>query len=332
MTWGLLARADEGGLGSQTWEMGNHCHPSRVLVVDVRPGRGRFRPERYLGIAPEVRVEPNPPSNDAMRWLCMGVSSVYAAECYYNDRLPEIAAELGVRLVVHANPELWRESYRGRTTTVVTPTSWEAHRIPGSVVMPMPVDRARLPFQLRDQPARRFLFPVAEAFQDRHGWADLAKALRHVRHDITLVLAPSPRHHARGGRHLRVTIETVPPRDNYWEYPDADALILPRRYGGLSLPIQECASLGMPVITLDLPPYAEKLWTTCRVPVANHYDWPMKGGVFPVARCQPRYLAHVIDLLADDPHTMSAASQASDELAESLCWDRWAPEWKRLLG
>lgn len=331
MTFSMIGRADNGGLASQTWEIARHVGPSKVLLVDLGAnGRGPFVPERYDGLA-EVRIARTPLDRGHLRWLCRDVGAVYTAEANYNDELADITARAGVRHVVHANPELWRASNGGRTTELVTPTSWECERLGRSIIMPMPVDRERLPYTPRSR-VRRFYFPAAPAFHDRHGEQFVMEAMRRVRRDdITLVVGPKPRTRVKrldGG----VLVESVLARDDYWQYPDADALILPRRYGGLSLPMQEAASLGMPIISLDLAPYGPELMPELLVAAVHPHPVAMKGGSFPVWDCHPRALANVIEHLADDDDLAVRASKHSDEFADALAWPRWEQAWRTLLG
>lgn len=327
----MIARADAGGLASQTLEIARHCGPTRVLIIDLgQRGRGEFVPARFDGLG-EVHVTTSPPPLHELRWLCKGIEAVYTAEANYNDDLPVVAARYGTRHVVHANPELWRAAHGGPTTELVVPTEWERERLGVTKVMPMPVDRARLPFTQRDT-VRRFYFPAAPAFHDRHGEHMLIEAFRRVRRrDVTLLVGPKPRARSRrldGG----VLVETVPPRADYWNYPDADALVLPRRYGGLSLPLQEAASLGMPIITLDLAPYAEHLTPELLVEAVDPRPVEMKGGAFPVWTCRPRALADIIEALVDDPALAARASLQASAFAETLAWDHWQSPWRALLG
>lgn len=330
----MLGRADQGGLASQTLEMARHCHPARVLLIDLGArGRGTFDPVLYGDVGADVRIVTGPPSPEELRWLVKGMDAVYTAEANYNDDLPLIAARYGVRHVVHCNPELWRADCGGPTTELVAPTSWEVERIGSPPVMPMPVDRQRLPFRRRAS-GRRFLFPAAPAFHDRHGQQQVYEAFRRLRRaNVSLLVGPkpvSPRGRVRrfdGG----ATLEHVPPRWHYFDYPDADVLVLPRRYGGLSLPMQEAASLGMAIITLDLPPYAHDLVPELLVAPRQARTVAMKGGEFSVWTCWPTDLVAAVERAVDDDDLVARASLESDCLAEQLSWDRWEEPWRAFL-
>lgn len=329
MPVGMIVRADQGGLAAQTWEMARHVPSWKLLVIDLgHRGRGVSRPERFQGLAPHVRVcHGNPPETD-LAWLCDGVRSVYTAEGTYGDRLPYIAAMVGVRLVVHANPELWCERSRDATTRVVLPTHWETHRVPAATIMPVPVDRDRVEFSHRRH-VRTFWHPGAPAMEDRNGTRLVLDALPHVEEGCTVILTGTGRTgHERIGR---VNVEHRGEREHYWQgYADADAMLLPRRYGGLSLPVQEALSAGMPVVMLETGPYAG-VPGVVTIPTTSHYDFPMKGGIFPVWDGSPMALAAAMDALVRDPDRVARLSDAADAHAATLDWAVWERPWRDLL-
>lgn len=327
---GLIARADQGGLGAQTWEMARHVRPSKILIVDLGPnGRGATRADRYENLGAEVFTCLGTPRGKHLEWLLDGVHAVYTAEGPYNDLLPSLAAERGVRLVLHANPELWAERYRGPTTDVALPTAWEQHRVHTSTVMPMPVARDRLPWGHREQ-ARTFWHPAAPAMLDRNGTDIVLNALGHVRWAVTVIVSGSGR--PEGITQIgRTTVVWAGERGDYWEgYDDADVLLLPRRYGGLSLPAQEALSAGLPVVMLDTGPYVG-LGGVLAVPALSAVDMAMKGGSFPVHDTDPRLLAEKIDQLVDNPQLVALASLAANGTADALSWDAWRRPWRTLL-
>lgn len=333
MSLGIIARADNSGLATQTWEMARHTRPAKVLVVHPKAAeRGPFRPERYDGLGTVTTT-----GFRHGQWLDQGLleswldglSVVYTAESDYGAPLALRCALRNIKLVVHANPELWSERLRDSTTTVVTPTTWELERIPGARCMPMPVDRERLPFRQRTE-AKVFWHPAAPAFHDRHGTDTFRAALKCLTLPLEIVVSGTSFARVRhaGGALVRF----VPPRTNYWDgYDDADVLVLPRRYGGLSLPVQEALSAGMPVVMLDTGPYAGQpgVLTT---PVTQHYDAAMKGGIFAVHSTDPALLAHDLEELFLDPGLTRNASMAADRHAATLDWRDWESKWQALLS
>lgn len=334
----MIVRADDGGLGVQTWEIARHLRPARALVVRVDPPRGAFLPERFDGICGRGRIAPNPPTDEDLRWLfASDTTEVLTVEGCYNDRLIDIAAEHPeARLTVYANPELFPDRYRppaeAGALRVLLPTEWEAHRLPFAQHLPMPVATDRCRGRIRARQARRFLHISAPAMLDRNGTELVMAAARAYRGpNVTLLVAgpQAPPHPQQAGPH--VVVEPLPDVVNYWERytPDLDALIQPRRYGGLSLVSQEARAAGLPIICLDRHP--ENTWLGARrVPVTGEAEHRMKGGHFAVATTSDELLAQVwADHACTDPFSYSGAAKRD---ADRLAWHTLLPVWQQAFG
>lgn len=331
--YALIARADDGGLGVQTAELARHTPPERVLIVDLADrGRGTTRADRYDHI-PNSRIAQGPEIAPAdWAWVTAGAPILFAAETAYHDDWCAKAARLGVRTVLQANPELHGGD---RPDTLTIPTLWEAKRLPGAVHLPVPIARDRLAPRPIPETIATLYHPQAPAMLDRNGTRIVETAARYVRHPVRIIIRTS----AVRAPHVRqvgqVTIERVPPVEHYWDaYPhDAHALLLPRRYGGLALPMQEAASLGWPIITLGLAPQTG--WLPAESLVAARSWRPrvrMVGGRFDVATAHPAEVAAAIDRLATDAAFVARLSAASLAWADTLDWARWSGAYADLLG
>lgn len=327
MTLAMIVRADQSGVGTQTLAIYEHVRPDKALILTlVDQPRGAPRLHRYSHPDCEHMISPHTPiATETWDWLLEGTDTLFTVEGPYDNRLPQMCARRGVRLVYHANPELWDERYRGTSTEVWLPTSWERDRVANSKVVPMPVDRERCAYRERTR-ALTFLFPWGPAFHDRNGRDLFMEAAPLVKSDVRLVV---------GGLH---PIETHPrvehsgEVEDYWQlYDQADVLVLPRRYGGLSLCIQEAASCGLPIITLDLPPYNSRVHEAGLVPVTGSFPVKMRGGRFPVHQADPQELAAVIDRLARDQVLVREMSWSSDCLARDLDWAAHEEVWRGRL-
>lgn len=335
---GLVARADEGGLGIQTWEMARHLRPARVLVVDVWPRRGTFDPARFDG-AGLVRIAPNPPSRDDWAWLLDGVDAVLTVEGCYDPSprdlvLADLCYDRGIRLYVHVNPELWPAVYVEQASLgrvrVLAPTVWETNRIGPHTPMPMPVATDRIVGTVRTREPRTFLHVSAPAMLDRNGTRYVLDAARHYQGPRIRVLISGPAAPMVG---VRGSVEIEPLADvrDYWDrYTDEiDAVILPRRYGGLSLVAQEAMAAGLPVICLNRVP--ENTWPGTRTaPIIGSRHHPMKGGPYEVWACDAEGLAATIRThVESDPEPLSRAAL---DYARSISWDALLPRWQEVLA
>ena len=331
--WG--ARADNGGLAAMTHEFWRHMRPDRTMVIDLGPaGRGEAHLDRY----PEADVTRG--YNDAItpeaitRW-CKGLDVVYLAETSYREDFCARARELGVRTVLHAMPELWRAG-DSDPDEVWVPTRWEVTRMPaGTRVVPVPVPTDRFP-GIQRRRVGTFLHMQAPAFHDRNGTHDVVNALAHVEADTRVIFsggeAPPPAVHNHYGARVEIDWRPGPTPNREDAYPgDADALLLPRRYAGLSLPMQEAASLGWPVVTTNLAPQNEWVPPETMTPPRPLRDVKMVGGTFRVYGTDPAQLGATMTRLLREPETAEKASKASNAHAMAISWLAWAPTYRRLL-
>lgn len=107
-----------------------------------------------------------------------------------------------------------------------------------------------------DKPKRRFLHVAGRrTHEDRNGTKDLIEAMKMipVEHDFELVIKAQTAE-VPPINDPRVTIDTTSPVDEKELYRNFDALILPRRYGGACLPMNEALAAGMPVVMPNIDP------------------------------------------------------------------------------
>jgi glycosyltransferase involved in cell wall biosynthesis len=329
----LIARADAGGLASQTHEIARHMHPDRILIARPDP-RGEVRTDRYASF-PEVRLSNHPPDDADMDWL-LACDTVMTVEGVYNDAFLARAHQAKRRLVIYANPELFPKHYRELADRglidVWAPSPWRLdHLGPNAKHMPMPVATDRFSPAIRNSEASTFLHVSGPAMLDRNGTELVRAALGfYAGPPVTLRIAgpERPPEQTQIGAVLVVPLADV---DDYWERwadPSVDCLIQPRRYGGLSLVYQEAAAVGLPTICTDRHPESE--WAgTYRVPAADWSLARMKGGRFRVESCDPRDLAHAMETMATTAEGLWSTAALLQTRERS--WGHLQAEWNRAL-
>jgi hypothetical protein len=183
-----------------------------------------------------------------------------------------------------------------------------------------------------DGPLRVLHTAGHRAAMDRNGTLLLAEALRWVtrRMHVTIttqdidVIHPS-------GIPACVTIDVKVGQEGEWweQYAGHHVLVMPRRYGGLSLPCQEAMGAGLAVVMPAVSP--NEWWPTIRVPAARHSE--IQTGAGPISTCMTdvRELARILDWLADSPEEVALSQVHSLAWADDHSWDRLAPLWLRAL-
>lgn len=327
----MLVRADNGGLGVQTWEIARHVRPDRVLVVDVHPRRGDlFRPNRYDDIA-EWKITTNPVLPDDLAWLTDGADILFSSETFYlSDQLPPPTTQL----VLLANPELFMPHYADLAQTgaikVYAPTEWERRRLGANQLLLQPVARDRIAYRQRTGPAQNFVHISAGAMCDRNGTDLVGEACAlYDGPPITMHVA-GPHRPDRAIRTRACTVVPLADVTDYWSRWEAefDVLVQPRRYGGLSLLVQEAAAAGIPAITLERFP--ESSWPqTYRVPCTPGDAARMKGGMFRVAQADAQHVAEAMAALASSD--LAPLSEQANRYADATAWSTLLPAWNAAL-
>lgn len=333
MNLGLIARADEGGLGTQTLEFARHMDVDSIMVVHVVPERGHYDLHRYEELAAWIGVVEYPGGGNRKLWaeFTRRVDVVYAAETAYSTTFATAMLRARKRLIVHANPEFHRPT-RGMHE-LWAPSTWRLdHLPPGTPHVPYPVDRQRCQGrQASIWPVRDVLHVSSPATHDRNGTRLLRDALQYVTNGFTLhVIGPDAPLEAEKIGVVRI----VGRRDerDYWRiYEGMDALILPRRFGGLCLPMQEAASCGLPIVTLDTEP--QSAWTIPELaaPASVTEKLATQGGDLDVYSAGPAMLAERINRLANEDIVRDAIAH-SNAWADSISWDRMRSRYDARIG
>jgi glycosyltransferase involved in cell wall biosynthesis len=331
MRLGLIARADNRGLGQQTWAVQRNLKPAKTMVVDCDSAQPL---DLHLERFPNAYIVRGLPSAYEYQHFVDGLDAVYTAETGYGD-LWTHANKAGVKTVLHANYEFLDP--RDQPSVWAAPSPWHLDRFPaGAQHLPVPIELDRFPVTEKPLTASRFLHIVGRpAIHDRNGTLDLLQALQHVTATITVtVTCQLPGyvgslihdHNIRTPNNVTLILDSVD-RDFYWTaYQHQDALILPRRFGGLCLPANEAIGAGIPVIMPDIDPNNTWLpaeWLTESMLAG---DFRAKQHIF-WYRTDPRVLAAKIDQLALDNDFYVRACAKAHVIRQQLSWETLTPRY-----
>jgi len=347
---GLLARSDHRGISNQSRALYRWLRPMKTLHIHMTSEHGSWSPfPDNDAWYPDARITEfngytGQLGDDAMRWLLQDIDVVLAVETPHDYRLWEWAREAGVRTVVVANPEFYRHSLEPDLPPpdlVIRPSPWRSAEIPG-VTLPHPVDRIEFPFHPRPlDPGRvRFLHVIGhKAIWDRAGTDIVMDALWRTEHPIDLTIRsqePLPAPVDLRIRQLRYNrrpkVLTGDLEEPAALYRGFDVLVAPRRYGGLSLPLNEAASCGLAVIATNRVPENLILPPEVLVPVGVTIPRRFQGGILPMECADPIALIRALARLAADPGLVASLSAASDAYAESISWPALLARWESLLA
>jgi glycosyltransferase involved in cell wall biosynthesis len=336
--FGLIARADDRGLGNICWEVYRHLRPDRTLVVR-EPGAERAGFAPHLDRYPDgvvVSFDDGHLCEETVREWLAGLDVVYSAETFYEPLLARWAADAGVATVLHVMPEFFRPDTGA--TVLWAPTPWRLDRLPADTrLVPVPVADDRFAFAVPEPAARLRVLHVAgrRAMADRNGTDVFAAALNRSRAALDVTITGQDGRLPRVRQRANLAGRSVASgHADYWAaYASADLLVMPRRYGGLSLPVQEAMAAGLAVAMTDVEPQSST-WPIIPVPTLGAPGRiRTAAGDIDCHVPDDRALARIIDALAADRARVVMAQEASVRWAEAHRWSAlrrlWVDELER---
>jgi len=332
------ARADRRGLAVQTSELARHLQPAKVFGIDMGdlspyPCSWREYNPATLAVARHDRIF----EVDVRNWLA-DLDVVLGCETFYLPWFTRLCADMKIHTILVANYEFTHHilapDWAPIPDVLAVPTTWNMERLPDPVLLPHGVDRQRLPYRQRTE-AKTFLHVIGHpAAHDRAGTRVLWEALGFVSQPMHVVVRSMQpcRAPMRYGAHidLEVHIGDMP---DYWQlYDDTDVLVLPRRYGGQSLPMNEALSSGLVVLMPDAEPQRQILPPGMRLPCQSRREFNSLVGPIPLHDVSPRDLARRMDELAARPAEVASLSAEADRIAAGISWDVLIPHYEELFA
>lgn len=306
MRLGIIARADDSGLGAQTRRLTYMLKPHRLLVIDSTSFREGSRQhfDWYNGFT-GYRVK-GFPSNHQVDVFLNDVTHVLVCETPYNYHVYARAKQRGIKTFCQANFEFLdhlRYPSIPKPDTFLMPTTWHldemATRFDSVELLRPPIEPTEFTNARTTNFARtgrrRILHVVGTlAHADRNGTLDLLGALEFAKEDFDLIIRSQfelPSEYQTNDRRVQYAIGNV--KDAEELYTDFDLMVLPRRYGGLCLPMSEALMSGLPVVMPDISPN-EVLPEGWRVPASVKTQFAART-MIDVYETDPRVLGRHLD-------------------------------------
>ncbi len=337
MRIGLIARADNTGLGIQSKEFFDHI-PCKALVIDssllapsqadiLEPHMDRYPGQQVYQLMPGHPMTGGIPEH-IIREFIKDIDILFAMETPYDYNIFGICREQNVRTILQLNYEfLDYPSHYHCPDLFAAPSTWHYDDIPGlKTHLPVPVN-----ITYEKPLVKRFKFihcAGRPAIYDRNGTAIFLESLNYVTNKIQVDLISQVPLSFGTPRFPNVKMRMFfGDSDNYHEKYTGGVLVLPRKYGGLCLPMQEAIAAHMPVITTDVPPnnvWLPKQWL---VPAVQKGCFRAKQLV-ELYETDPVRLAKKIDEFCDDTFYYAAVLNASN-MKYAMSWESLLPEYMK---
>lgn len=338
MKIGLIARADNGGLGVQTYEFYRNMPIHKTLIIDISAYNNL---ENFYYRYPEAQVVKGFPRDEDLNDFLEDLDVVFSCEIPYNYNLFNIARKKGIKTVLQYNYEFldYLQSDLPFPDLLLAPSLWHFEEIeerfsPITSVrfLPVPVNRDVLPFEEKIE-IKKFLHIAGhKTAKDRNGTQIVLDSLRYITEPVEVVIRSQqeiPKVKKSNKVKLKVITDEV---HNYWElYGDEDCLLLPRRYGGLSLQLNEAMSKGMIPIMTDIEPQNRFLHSESLIePVSQ--DKLLTRTEIDVWNVDPYDLAKKINQFAQlDKFDVEDLNKYSDDYANRISWTNMKHKYLRMF-
>jgi hypothetical protein len=272
---GMVVMCNDGGIAIQSRRLAQMLRPERILVVDSS-GFSRNKEQHldwYEGFTGYTTS--GFPTDREVDVFLKGLTHVYMIENPFNFRLISQASKLGIKSYIATNYEFCdhlKDQNLPLPTKFLMPSYWKLsnmiQRYGDSRVeyLPPPTDPnefkdARMVNMNRENQKVKLLHIVGTlAAEDRNGTLDLLQALAYTNGDFTLTIKSQhilPDQYMTQDSRVEYKIGNEPQVNDL--YTGYDALVLPRRYGGLALTCNEALMSGLPVLMPNISPNTKLL-------------------------------------------------------------------------
>jgi len=314
MKLGIIARSDKTGLGNQTYELTKMLNPSKVLLINSSHfNQNQQFPGLYEGYNVTETSRGFPTDKEVAAFLD-GLDAVLSCETFYSTTLIDLAKKMGIKTLLQYNFEFldnMKHSDWPLPDVLISPSLWNfdlvfdkfssrckvVHLPPPSSVEKFNEAR-QINYSTNSNKILHVAGKIADA--DRNGTNTVMQMLKYSSADYKLVIkVQNPERLEEISKDPRLIIDSSNPDKNSDLYSGFDAMVLPRRYAGLCLPMNEALMSGLPVFMTDVSP--------------NNFilpkDWLIESkqigkiktrSVLPVYEANPRKLAEAIDNFIND--------------------------------
>ena len=267
MRLGIIARSDNTGLGNQTRELVNMLNPDKILLIDSAPfNKNKQHPEWYEGYN-FYSTKGGMPTTKEIMWFLKDVDVVISCETFYHLDFVDLARQQGTKTILQYNYELFGNLTNPNWSlpdVLLSPSLWNIEIVKekfGSkcevIHLPPPTNeflfnKTKDNNLLKDH--NRILHIAGKkAAKDRNGTESIFEMIKHSKEDYELVIK-SQTPFDTNCKDSRVKIEIGNPDSREAMYDGFDAMILPRRYAGLCLPMNEALLSALPVFMTNVSP------------------------------------------------------------------------------
>jgi hypothetical protein len=266
MRLGIIARSDNTGLGNQTKELVNMLNPDKILLIDSTPfNKNKQHPEWYSEY--NCIKSHGFPSSQHIKLFLNDIDVVLSCETFYDQNFIKYANQRKVKTILQYNYELFGHLSNPNLplpTVLLSPSIWQIEHIKKMfgnqtkvIHLPPPTNESlfnKVKENNLSKTHNRILHIAGKkAAKDRNGTETVIDMLKYSKENYELVIK-SQNEIETNINDSRLKIEVGNPDNREDMYDGFDAMVLPRRYAGLCLPMNEALLSGLPVFMTNVSP------------------------------------------------------------------------------
>lgn len=265
----VIARADLTGLGVQSRNWVRLLNPNKVVVIDSRPFNKNDQHFEWYSSRKNVSAVYGFIKNHEINPILEDTDVLITFESTYNYQLLTVARRRGIKTILQNNWEFTdylKNPALPMPDLLVNHSYWHLHD--QSQLWPEITDYCPTPLFIEDfkeiseenesriQTPMRFVHIAGrQTHEGRNGTHDLIQAIKLIPEDYDFELVIKVQNsQVEAIDDPRVTIDRSSPVDEKELYRNFDAMIMPRRYAGACLPMNEALASSLPVIMTDIDP------------------------------------------------------------------------------
>lgn len=341
---GIVVFSSHTGLGYQSHRLTQFLKPERILLIDNSSFTKNTdqHPEWYEGFV-GYKIKGFPTRQAVIKFVD-GLTHLYIIENPLNWFLVQYAQGRGVKVYIASNYEFCDNlihSHLPWPDKFLMPSYWMVEEMEKKYgknrveYLPPPIfpqffTKSR-DENIAREGKRRFLHIIGTlAAKDRNGTLVLLESLKYAKQDFELVIQtqhPLPAEYETNDHRVKFKIGSEPDVEEM--YRDYDAMILPRRFGGLCLPVQEALISALPVIMPDISPNNKLLPKKWLVPAIWQESLVTRAPI-DLYEASPKALAKKIDEFCKtnlEKDKLEAVDIAMREFAPSALEERYNNLW-----
>lgn len=339
MRLGIIARCDNTGLGNQTRELVKMLNPDKILLIDSSFfNNNKQHPEWYKDYNVIKTLRGMPRTKEIMSFL-ENIDVVISCETFYYVDLIKIAKQKNIKTILQYNYELFGNMIYPEwelPDILLSPSIWNMDIVNerfGSrtklIHLPPPTDTSLFNNTRQNNLSKthkRILHVGGKkAAKDRNGTDTVVEMLKYSKADYELVITTqTPLEFNTKDNRLNLNKTNVENREDL--YNNFDAMILPRRYAGLCLPMNEALISGLPVFMTDISPNNQILPREWLVESNKIGDFRTKSMVN-IYEANAEKLANLIDDYVENKNIYESKQKAIDigfnNFSVEILKDKW---------